>query len=326
MARGDTLERQLRLLLWLAHRTEFSIHDIASMFGCTVRTVYRDLEVLQRAGVPLYKQELGPGQNRWRFVEGYQHKITLTLTWPEMLATAVGSKLMAGIGGTFFHNAARSVLEKARAQSPAWLSKQAAAMMQHITGGPAALLCSGTDFVQPVVRAIECKHTLTLIYRKATDSIAETRSVDPYHLHVQAGAVYFIAFCHLRQDFRTFMLQRIESISHETQPFERQENFSPEPFFHGAFGAWSGEPVEIDLLFDESIAGAMSERQLHPQQITTMLPDGRLRLVLTTPVGPTLVAYLVGLAWRVEIVAPESLKKIVFQEIEQGFERIRSTL
>src|SRR4051794_8732474 len=46
MSRGDGLARQLQLMQMLEHRQEIVVPEVAAELGYTVRTVYRDLQVL----------------------------------------------------------------------------------------------------------------------------------------------------------------------------------------------------------------------------------------------------------------------------------------
>src|SRR5437763_5776869 len=85
MSRGDGLARQLQLMQILEKRQEIAVPAVAAELGYTVRTVYRDLQVLERIGVPIYQEKTGR-KARWRVVEGYRRKLSITLSWPEMVA------------------------------------------------------------------------------------------------------------------------------------------------------------------------------------------------------------------------------------------------
>ena len=101
----------------LDERREVSVSAAANELGCDRKTVYRDLQVLEQIGVPLYQEERGP-LSRWRVVDGPRRKLSLTLSWSEMLALTSGRDLLAGLAGTFFHEAAITALEKIRAALP----------------------------------------------------------------------------------------------------------------------------------------------------------------------------------------------------------------
>src|SRR5256885_16088254 len=93
MARGDSLARQLKLMTLLEDRQELAVTDVARELGYTTRTVYRDLAVLERIGVPIYQERKGR-RARWRVVEGYRRR---TSGSPRS-----GGKLCPGPGGELF--------------------------------------------------------------------------------------------------------------------------------------------------------------------------------------------------------------------------------
>src|SRR5438067_8741248 len=96
MARGDSLARQLKLMTLLEDRQELAVTDVARELGYTTRTVYRDLAVLERIGVPIYQERKGR-RARWRVVEGYRRRLSVSLSWSEMLALALGGKLLVDL-------------------------------------------------------------------------------------------------------------------------------------------------------------------------------------------------------------------------------------
>lgn len=101
----------------LDERKELSVEHAAAELGCSRRTVYRDFLVLSETGVPLYQEPEGR-RVRWRLVDGPKRRLSITLSFSEMLALTAGRDLLAGLTGTFFHEAAISALEKIRAALP----------------------------------------------------------------------------------------------------------------------------------------------------------------------------------------------------------------
>ncbi len=124
MSRGDILTQQLCLIQLLDRRDEISVTEVVPELHCSVRTIYRDLEVLARAGVPIYLT----GQNRWRVLEDYHHNMNLILSCAEMVAMSMSGKPKAGLRGTFFYDATRTVLGKTRTQLSKDLSARVAMM------------------------------------------------------------------------------------------------------------------------------------------------------------------------------------------------------
>ncbi len=87
--RGSSLARQQRLVRLLDQGAGLSIPRTASDLGCTERTVYRDLVVLQEIGVPVYQEREGK-RLRWRLVDGPRRRLSVTLSFADEPALSVG--------------------------------------------------------------------------------------------------------------------------------------------------------------------------------------------------------------------------------------------
>src|SRR4051812_6056464 len=208
MGRGDSLARQLSLMKMLEDRQELAVSDAARELGYTTRTVYRDLAVLERVGVPIYQDRKG-SRARWRVVDGYRRRLSVSLSFCEMLALGLGGKLLAGLPGTPLADGSASALQKIGGALPSELAKRA----DHAAQAVSATLGGGhehrDDVMRAVLDAIERSETIVLAYRKHGARAATERLVDPYLLHVHAGAVYLIGLAHDRSALRTFRLDRV---------------------------------------------------------------------------------------------------------------------
>jgi len=305
---AGSLARQQRLVRLLDERRGLSADAAAAELGCDRRTVYRDFTVLEEAGFPLYQEPEGK-RMRWRLVEGPKRRLSVTLNFAEMLALTTGRDLLAGLSGTFFHEAAISALEKVRAALPEPLLARADASAELVVADqrpPRNYRGRGRD-VQILVEAIRRHETVSLEYRKLAASKAARRLVDPYHLHIHAGALYLIGWCHERQAPRTFLLDRAGRVEPTGRRFEVLRDLALSSIFQGDLGPWSGKPETIRLRFSPAAARLISERKVHPSQVTETRLDGAADVTLTAPVTPWLERWLAGWADEVEILAPARL-------------------
>ena len=81
MPRGNQLARQWRLLHLIDRPVGVTVEDAAVELDCTVRTICRDLSVLQQAGFPIYDTKAADGRRGlWRITEDFKLKLPLRLS------------------------------------------------------------------------------------------------------------------------------------------------------------------------------------------------------------------------------------------------------
>jgi predicted DNA-binding transcriptional regulator YafY len=292
----------------LDERKELSVEHAAAELGCSRRTVYRDFLVLSETGVPLYQEPEGR-RVRWRLVEGPKRRLSITLSFSEMLALTAGRDLLAGLAGTFFHEAAISALEKVRAALPEPLLSRADASADLMLADKRPLrdYRGRGELVRTVTEAIDQRRTLVLTYRKLGARSPARRDVDPYHLHIHAGALYLIGYCHARKAARTFLLDRASQVEATDRTFERRTDLQLDAILQGDLGPWSGRAVPVSLRFSSDAAPLVAERKIHPSQVTRLRLDGSAEVTLTAPITPWLVRWLVGWGAQVTVLSPAPL-------------------
>jgi predicted DNA-binding transcriptional regulator YafY len=95
--RGDRLARQWRIIQLLTHsRSGLGAAEIAKQLNEPVRSIYRDLEALQKAGFPFYTSREGR-HSRWRVMEGYQLKMAVPFTLEELKVLEVARYLIRSL-------------------------------------------------------------------------------------------------------------------------------------------------------------------------------------------------------------------------------------
>jgi predicted DNA-binding transcriptional regulator YafY len=78
MPRGDQLSRQWRLLQMIDCPQGLRGDDAARDLACTIRTIWRDLDALQRAGFPLWTERAAAGNRSvWRATEEFKRALPM---------------------------------------------------------------------------------------------------------------------------------------------------------------------------------------------------------------------------------------------------------
>ncbi|MFG2914038.1 helix-turn-helix transcriptional regulator [Kitasatospora sp. NPDC048298] len=183
--------RLVTLLLLLQNRGRMTAEQLAGELEVSVRTVYRDVQALAAAGVPLYGDAGHDGG--YRLVDGYRTRLT-GLTADEaqaaFLAALPGAADQLGLGGALA--AARL---KLRAALPAELRERAGRIQERFLldapgwyGAP-----DDTPHLAAVAAAVWERRPLVLRYRRWRAPEEIERRVEPYGLVLKAGRWYLVA-------------------------------------------------------------------------------------------------------------------------------------
>jgi predicted DNA-binding transcriptional regulator YafY len=175
--------------------------DLARRFEVSVRTIERDLSSLQQAGVPIWAQP-GPGG-------GYALDPTTTLpplnlTPDEATAIAVA---LAATSPMPFAAAGRAALQKLTAVMSSRQLEAATALSDRVllAGAEAE---PQTPEAKVVGEALRQSRAVEIDYQDREEQ-STTRTVEPTALLRSHGGWYLVGWCRLRQDGRSFRLDRI---------------------------------------------------------------------------------------------------------------------
>lgn len=312
MARGDSLSRQLQLWMLLDRERSLSVNDVCDRLSVNRRTLYRDLEVLQRCGMPLYQDQEGK-RVRWRLDDGFKRTLSVQLSLQEVMAIVAAERLLSSMGGTIFASAASTAVEKLKGQLAAPIRERLTKLTAGVTASAGASRDLGAHGAQldTVLKAVEASEVLELKYQKLGAGVPQLYTVEPHHVHVHGSSVYLVCWAIERRAPRIFLLDRLRDLRTTGRTFTRRAELPLGVFEQGAFGLWEGKPVLVRLRFKGTAVRIVSEQRLHPSQKTSPGPNGSLDFELRVPLSPPLVAWVRGFAGRVEVLAPDELKKDV---------------
>ena len=194
MQRTDRLFEIIQIL-----RSENSVitaNDIAERLEVSVRTVYRDIQTLQSMRTPI-EGEAGVG---YLMRQGYDLP-PLNFNVEEIEAIVVGLSLVAQTGDKGLQRAAQQVSRKIDALRSGLESLQVSQREPLVP-----------DAVDPdqIRTAIREERKLDLAYRDENGNDSQRR-VLPLAIIYYVHAMLLVSWCEMRQDFRHFRLDRVQS-------------------------------------------------------------------------------------------------------------------
>lgn len=320
MPRGDQLARQWRLLQFLDKARGVTVDDAARELGCAVRTIWRDIRVLEDAGFPIYSDRAGDGRRGvFRLDPAFRARLPLKLTLAELAALLMSRELLAPLGVSVLGPAVSSAFDKIAGV----LSRDAVALidaMRETVGvrnlgaklqGPAA------DLVPTIQDALVSRHTLRVRYHSFHRDEESDRELDPYHLTYYAGGLYLVGYCHTRTDVRLFAVERFRSVQATRKRFSPRTGFDLKAYLDTAWGIIQGDLVTVKVLFARKVARYVAERLWHPSQTLRELPDGRLEMTLRVADTLEVRRWILGYGVDAEVVAPPALRETLRLEAAQ---------
>jgi predicted DNA-binding transcriptional regulator YafY len=207
--------RVLTVLELLQSHRQMSGSEIARRLEVDVRTVRRYITMLQDMGIPV-EGERGP-YGAYHLQRG--HRLPpLMFTDAEAVALTLGLLAIRAYGFPVDVAAVEGALAKTERVLPEKLLQLVRGLQEAIAFyvSPLPALVQN-DFVAILSLAVQQRQRLRLRYRSWQGEETE-REFDPYGIVVNEGYWYTSGYCHLRQDLRTFRVDRIAALSLSSRP------------------------------------------------------------------------------------------------------------
>ncbi|MZF87558.1 YafY family protein [Streptomyces sp. SID5643] len=207
--------RLVQILLLLQTRGRMTAARLAEELEVSVRTVYRDVEALSAAGVPLYADAGHAGG--YRLLDGYRTRLTgLTTDEAEalFLAGAPGAAAQLGLGAVL---AAAQL--KVRAALPAELRPHADRISSrfHLDAPGWYADADQTPYLPAVAHAVWNRRAVNILYRRWREPTDVERRLEPYGLVLKAGRWYVVAGPGPRT-YRVDQILRLDPTGEEFSP------------------------------------------------------------------------------------------------------------
>jgi Predicted transcriptional regulator len=298
-------DRLIAITTILLNKGRVTANELAVRFEVSTRTIYRDIEVLAEAGIPVYASKGNGGGIE--LMEGYTLDRTL-LTGQESDSILLALKTLQAVnypeidlvleklGGVFKNAAANDWVE---ADFSPWGS------------GPE----EGQKF-KLIQRAIWGRTVIQFEYAGA-DGKRDRRIAEPMKLIFKGRAWYLRAWCQTKGGFRVFRLTRMRDVGLTDEKFERRnDHFKID------------EPLE-DLPGPKTLVNLylkFQPRAIHrllddySERMITRCRDGSLELRISFPEDEWVYGYILSFGPDVEVIEPDHIRKIVCERMRQALQ------
>ncbi|WP_334072362.1 MULTISPECIES: YafY family protein [Paenibacillus] len=302
-------ERLLAMTVLLLNRGRMSAKELAERFEVSVKTIYRDMETLSRAGIPVVALQGASG--------GFEIMDRYTLDRYMITPEEIGSLLSAVRGASqaiqdrTYDDLVQKFISLLQPEGRLPVTKGETVIFDFHPWG------QGSTAKQKLVllrQAISERRIASFIYIRQ-DGSDSRRTVEPTVLVMKGGVWYLQAYCRERNDFRIFRLSRIHEVNLLPETFELRE--APRLESYEWDKSWSGrEETPVRLVFRAEARYRFGDT-FFPEQITAR-PDGGFTVEGNFAVDEWFCGMLLSYGDLVKVEHPSSLA----EEIKSRAERI----
>lgn len=287
--------RLFQIVYHLLDKGHTTAPELAEKLEVSVRTIYRDIDALSGAGIPIYA-ETGRNGGIHLMHDFVLDKAVLSKDEKQEILTALqsinttqgiqSSKTLQKLSG-LFHIDSKNWLE---VDFSRWGSKD----------------FDNEKFHALKSAIIHCQ-SVKIRYASSYEEISE-RIVQPAKLIYKSKAWYLKAFCTEKQSFRTFKLTRIIDFELLNEHFAHQHSIKPDSMDTPSEETY---PL-ITLRFPKEMAYRVYDE--FEQTEVQHQADGCFIVSTRMPEDSWLVGFLLSFGSQVEILSPASLREVVAEQ------------
>lgn len=308
-------DRLLSILLLLQVHRRITAREIARRLEVSERTIYRDMEALGGAGVPVVAERGVHGG--WALLEGYQTNLTgLNEAEVQALFLARPPRLLADLG---LDKAGEAALIKLLAAIPSVSRPGAEEARQRIYVDPAGWRRSddAIPYLATVQDAIWRDRRLRMTYLRGDDSVVE-RDVDPLGLVAKGSTWYLVAG--VEGAPRTYRVSRIQAVEPLDEPSVRPSGFDLARFWEQSSAEFTANLPRYPALLrvhPEAVARLRrAGRYSRVERVREPDPDGWLPVEMMFEDEHSAAELILGFGAAVEVVEPSPLRAWVLRAAE----------
>lgn len=219
------LSRLISILTLLKSKRLLTATELAEKFDVSVRTIYRDIRKLEEAEVPIYTIE-GRG---YSLMDNYTIA-PVQFTEKQANALITAQHLINQSKDAAFVNDFNDALTKIKSVFRSSVQEKSESLNNKIHVFNWDYEDISSDVLPEIQLAIINFSFLEINYQKADDPTISFRKIEPVAMYSVNNKWVLIAWCHLRNEYRAFRIDRIQHFKVLSETFE-DRNFDLKTYF-----------------------------------------------------------------------------------------------
>jgi predicted DNA-binding transcriptional regulator YafY len=303
--------RILNLIGLLQGGREHNAESLGRELGASRRTVFRDLDLLKLAGVPL---AFNPERQRYS-IPGTYYLPPTNFTASEALSLIVLCHELGDQTRLPFFSAARSAAVKLESALPSHLREQLRRVSGavHIVTAPRNPLKQHQTTYEQLLAAIGRQRSVRIQYRSLAEKSTIMTKLSPYELLFSRRSWYVIGRSSVHRGVRTFNVARILRLEPLEDRYRIPASFSLDRYLGNAWHLIRepGPDREVLIRFSPQVAQNVAEVQWHKTQRCVFNSDGSLNFLVTVSGVNEISWWILGYGDQAEVVRPAELRRMI---------------
>jgi predicted DNA-binding transcriptional regulator YafY len=289
------ISRLFEIVYTLLGKKTATAKELAVRFGVSTRTIYRDVDMLSGAGIPIYmSQGKGGGIS---LLDNYTlHKTMLSEGEQNEVLTALSALRSVN------HTESQDALSKLSAifgkSSQNWIKVN----FSHSRGFDMKF--------ETIKKAIFEKRVLSFDYH-SREQEKTSRLTEPLQLRFNANAWYLYAYCRLRQDMRIFKISRMENVKITETGYERVYDEKGDPATDFDMDSF----VKLVIRMDRSQAYRILDEFTDTE--AEVSNDGSFIITLYYPEDEWVYGYILSFGHYAEVLEPTHIREIIAERLKK---------
>jgi predicted DNA-binding transcriptional regulator YafY len=297
------INRLFEITTILLNKGTVTAKELADRFSVSTRTIYRDIDVLSSAGVPVYMNKGNGGGIA--LLETYAINRTL-ISDEESESLLVAIKTLQATQ----YPELDMVLEKIGAifkkiPNHDWVE---------IDFSPWGSMANEKNKFNDIKKAMLQRKVIRFEYVNG-DGHKSIRLAEPQKLMFKGNAWYLIAYCRHHQEDRTFRISRLKNVEITAETFEPKAKTDLESIeIKNSLQSF----VQLKLRCHARVLNRLYD--YFDDSFIAKNDDGSFTLEVTLPAGEWIYSYILSFGSFVEVIEPEHIRQTIAERLKQALE------
>jgi predicted DNA-binding transcriptional regulator YafY len=304
----NRIDRLTAILIQLQSKRIVKAQEIADRFSISLRTVYRDIRTLEEAGVPLVG-EVGVG---YSIMEGYRLPPVM-FTKEEATAFLTAEKLIEKLTDVSTDTSYKSAMYKIKAvlrSTEKDYIENIDSYIEVIDNPYLPKEKAPSNPLQIILKSISDKNVLFIDYFANHSQEKTKRNIEPVGIFFLGNYWYLVAFCHLRNDYRHFRIDRISHLS-PTNQFFKNEHPSLKSFLRKISKEEKLHTVVMHI--NKDVVKYLGDQKFYSGFVSQKTLKDKIEMTFLTSSIEGFARWYMMFGDRAEIISPSEVKARVKQ-------------